>query len=121
MSDLSLSRLSRDTELKIFSLKASDVVEGLLAAFDEKRVFKEGTLGEGGVEKVGVMQTAGSNGSSRKDKDKALLRKPATILPPSAPPSDLIHYFRWGTKEVYSLNCDTSFSSLTPSPSMHNI
>ena len=85
--------------IKVFTLHAGDVVAQLLPVFDEKNVFKQQIL-KGDLESIKAAQ------------EKLLLDKPFNaeesnlmikqqVLQATLPPSGLIHYFKWGSKDVY--------------------
>jgi len=85
-------------EIKYFNMKASEIVANMLPLFEEQKVFMRVQL-KSGIEsmkndiemqlKLGPIDTINSAKNQ--------------ILNPNIPPSGIIHYFRWGTQEVYQL------------------
>lgn len=85
-------------DIKYFNLKASEVVGNLLPMFEEQKVFLKVYL-KAGIEsmsndieiqsKLGPIDVVSSA--------KNLLQNP------NLPPSGIIHYFRWGSQDVYQL------------------
>lgn len=88
-------------DVKVFIMRASDVLEKLLPAFDQKTVFVNAKITQGGIEQI--MQAIPK--VTVPSKNKAILDSHGKLQlsSPVAPPSGVIHYFRWGTFDTYSL------------------
>ena len=68
----------------------------MIPMFDEKRVFMNTYL-RADMEEI----KPGANG---KDKQLPGLDQIVSLPPSISPPSGLIHYFRWGSKDVFQLS-----------------
>lgn len=85
-------------EIKYFNMKASDVVSNMLPMFEEQKVFLKVIL-KSGIDKmkddIEMQLKLGPLEAINSAKNQ--------ILNPILPPSGIIHYFRWGTQDVYQL------------------
>jgi hypothetical protein len=85
-------------EIKYFNLRASDVVASMLPIFDETKVFMKVFL-KSGIESMQQDIEIQTKLGPLDQVNSAKLQ----LQNPNLPPSGIIHYFRWGSQDVYQL------------------